>query len=312
MKFKIKLISVAVSKVALITILLSSTISIISHAQSTALVPIFETYKSSYTDTFLTIDSQVRSLVINQYGYQDLGILGYVAKTTVPLGSLNNYVASFNRYFKGAPQVEHFYTSSVAEQNLLVQSYGYVAEGAEGSIFKNSAASGLMPVTRLAKYDGATGDLQHKWTLNSALVSGLVGQGWQNDGVAGYLFPPSFKATGTGYLYPNSVSSRPTFGVVTRAFCKLGAFCSPTSLNDWECPENVEIVINDSSTSTASSSYGVIGSGSSYGCRTFPSIQPAGIGSTKIRVEYSGLFGVTNSGSLVSIAPDSKTIFINY
>jgi Repeat of unknown function (DUF5648) len=114
-------------------------------AGSGPLTPLYETYYGGYTDTFLTTSLQTKNLVVNQYGYQDLGIVGYVLSNAglaqdFNLGS-TDYLSTFARFFKGAPQVEHFYTSSLSEQSAIL-GYGYVAEGQEGILF----TSGVTPL----------------------------------------------------------------------------------------------------------------------------------------------------------------------
>lgn len=155
---------------------------------STVLVPacaapisMYRTRNDPYTDNFYTVSPSQRDVSISTYGYYNAGVPFRVSRT-------NQATAPFHRYFKGAPQIEHFYTHLAAEDQL-VAGYGYVYEGNEGNVFPNQLA-GTVPLYRLARYDGATGDLQHVYTISTAEVSMYQSQNWASDGIKGYVCAP--------------------------------------------------------------------------------------------------------------------------
>lgn len=326
MKTKVKLISIAITS---ITSLLNCTLAL---AGSGALTPLYETYYDGYTDTFLTSSAQTKNIVVNQYGYQDLGIVGYVLsnaglQTDFNLGS-TGYLSAFARFFKGAPQVEHFYTSSFSEQSAVL-GFGYVAEGQEGSLFTSGVAafttprgSKVAPLIRLSKFNASSGDLVHKWTTNTATVTSLVSQGWVSDGIVGYVWPPSSKTEGLEGVVQLGISN--ARAISTNAFCtappiNASGGCNISTGYGYQCPEKVDIYVNDVFTGTYNSSYGLHGL-NSYGCsagaieKPFPG-QPA----LKIRVErsgfvgayvYTGTFGAATN-AFNSIPPGSGTFFLS-
>jgi hypothetical protein len=146
-----------------------------------ALTPLRTAYNASYTDNFYTVDPQQLAIVVNNYGYSDTGILAYMEKTQQP------NTKPFKRFFKGAPQLEHFYTAFANEESFVLAN-GYVYEGIEGYIYEIQVP-GSVPMYRAAKYDGNTGDLVHKYTLSSSELYNLTTyQGWGSDGIQGYVY----------------------------------------------------------------------------------------------------------------------------
>jgi hypothetical protein len=144
-------------------------------------ISMYRTRNDQYTDNFYTVSPSQRDISISQYGYYNAGIPFRVSRT-------NQAAQPFHRYFKGAPQIEHFYTNNASEDQAVV-GYGYVLEGNEGNIFPSQLA-GTVPLYRLAKFDGATGDLQHVYTISTGEVSMYQSQNWGLDGVQGYVCAP--------------------------------------------------------------------------------------------------------------------------
>ena len=189
---------------ALITTLLAFQAAAVEHAY--AHQRLYRTYNSAVTDNFYTISLDQRNLAINQHGYQDMGYVAYI--TSVNLGM----AAPFYRFFKGAPQIEHFYTVSDYESSL-VQSWGWIFEGNEGYLYTQQERN-TSPLYRLAKFDHWTGDLQHAYTTSNEEMSSYISQGWGYDGPAGYVFAPP-----SPYASPN-----PSVHFVTSPSC-FGSGC---------------------------------------------------------------------------------------
>ena len=146
------------------------------------LLPVYETYNSTYTDYFLTTNKPVSTATLS-YGYFGQSVMSYVAS--------NSQIAAltpFRRFFKGSPQLEHFYTTSAAEANFLL-SVGYVDEGVEGYIGQ-SGIGVLSPLYRLSKFFPNTNDLVHKYTASISERNDFLNYyGYTNEGTAGYVLP---------------------------------------------------------------------------------------------------------------------------
>jgi hypothetical protein len=150
-------------------------------APKPALAPLYSSYHAGVTDNFYTIKPQDHAIAKNTYAYADTGILAYMEKTQQP------NTKPFKRFYKGAPQYEHFYTAYEDEVSI-VQANGYQYEGPEGYIY-TIQVPGTVPMYRIAKFNGYTGDLVHKYTLNSYEVYvSVYYQGWTSDGVQGYVY----------------------------------------------------------------------------------------------------------------------------
>ena len=93
--------------------------------------------------------------------------------------------AAFYRYFKGAPQFEHFYTYSTPEWQHVEQN-GYTYEAVEGYVF-TSPKPGTVALRRYALFNGANGDLQHYYTITP---NDPAAAGWGSDGIVGYVCSP--------------------------------------------------------------------------------------------------------------------------
>lgn len=140
--------------------------------------PMYWTRNSAYTDNLYTLSASQRdsSLTI---GYSNRGV-PFAMPNQTRFGS-----AAFYRYYKGAPQFEHFYTSVAAEWRYVEQN-GYTYEGIEGHIFKEPKP-GSVALRRYALFNGANGDLQHYYTITP---NDPYAAGWGSDGIVGYVCPP--------------------------------------------------------------------------------------------------------------------------
>jgi hypothetical protein len=156
-----------------------STLQVLPACQ--APVPMYLTRNNQVTDNFYTTLPSDRDISISTYGYFNVGIPFRVSRS-------NPSAMPFKRYFKGAPQIEHFYTH-LASENQTVLQLGYVYERVEGNVFPTQL-TGTLPLYRLAKYNGANGDLQHVYVTNIFDNNAYQAAGWAPDGIKGYVCSP--------------------------------------------------------------------------------------------------------------------------
>lgn len=146
----------------------------------TAPLPMYSARSDYYTDNFYSISYSQQAIAIS-LGYTGTGVPFRVSRT-------NALTLPFKRFFKGAPQIEHFYTH-LADEAQFVVSMGYVYENDEGNIFA-SQLTGTSALYRLSKWVGATMDLQHVYTIYPSEVSSYQAAGWISDGIKGYVCAP--------------------------------------------------------------------------------------------------------------------------
>jgi uncharacterized protein DUF5648 len=145
-----------------------------------AAIPMYSARHDAYTDNFYsTTSSQINDAV--GLGYYSTGIPFRVSLT-------NEKTAPWKRFFKGAPQIEHFYTHLAGEEQSIYP-YGYVYERDEGNVFPTQV-TGTVALLRLTRYDAATGGLEHAYTTSAGQVSSLQAQGWTPEGEKGFVCAP--------------------------------------------------------------------------------------------------------------------------
>lgn len=162
----------------------------IYYQPSEPLKRIYSLYKAAETDQLLT--DNVREST--GWGGTSTGEVWYLEReaqaTTRPL----------YRLYKGSPQREHFYTSDAAERDLA-RSLGYVVEGpAIGHIYVTSLP-GTTGLHRLTRYDPATGDLVHRYTIDDQVVQSLEADGFEYEGVAGHVYRTATPTNPTGWVF---------------------------------------------------------------------------------------------------------------
>jgi hypothetical protein len=141
--------------------------------------PMYSAHQPQYTDHFYTLTASERDYAVSALGYVN-------PDTPFAMPSPTGYhTAPFYRYFKGAPQLEHFYTYLPWERQYLEQD-GYVNEGIEGYLFTRYKP-GTTELYRFTKFDGATGDVMRFYGINfyDSRTAGMT-----YDGVVGYVCPP--------------------------------------------------------------------------------------------------------------------------
>lgn len=145
------------------------------------IAPLWRTQNTTLTDNFYTISKADRDLSISCCGYVSRASTAFMAVA----GGTGR--AAFMRFWKGAPQLEHFYSHLLSERTAI-EPLGWLYEGNEGFVFNNNA-NGLSALHRFARSNPATLDLQHYFTLNSTETATLVAAGWSYDGIKGYVLP---------------------------------------------------------------------------------------------------------------------------
>ena len=118
--------------------------------------------------------------------------LGYATLSTVPMqyacAQPANTAALYRLDLVDAAGTSHLYTSSDAEA-LSALASGWRFERVEGYLF-TSAVAGSAPLFRLSRCVAAGGGCrtERRYTISADARSALVGDGWTDEGVAGYAF----------------------------------------------------------------------------------------------------------------------------
>ncbi len=157
-----------------------------------AFVPLYSAYSSQVNDNFYTVDLQQHQEAMNVHGYSNTGVAAYLEAKQQP------NTKPFKRFYKGPPQREHFYTADPAEEALVINA-GWVFERVEGYIY-TTQVPGSVPLYRVNRYTGQTGDLVHKYTRSFAEVIILVQGGWGYDGISGYVYATAFPVVNNGWV----------------------------------------------------------------------------------------------------------------
>ncbi len=101
-------------------------------------------------------------------------------------------------FYKGPPETDHFYTTSLTEQRTVLAN-GWVFERIEGYLY-TTQVPGSIPLYRVNRFTLATGDRVHKYTTSFLEVTNLVAAGWQLDTTAGYLYPQATPTFAGGWI----------------------------------------------------------------------------------------------------------------
>lgn len=140
--------------------------------------PMYWTRNAAYTDNFYTTSISQRDAALG-IGYSNRGV-PFAMPNRARFGS-----KQFYRYYKGAPQLEHFYTHESSERRLVEQN-GYTYEGIEGYIFPEHKP-GTIALRRYSYFNSSNSDLQHYYTV---IRNDPYAAGWGSDGIVGYVCPP--------------------------------------------------------------------------------------------------------------------------
>jgi hypothetical protein len=204
------------------------------------LVALWETNSTAESNSFYTTDYQEKHRSIFSDGYVDRGVaawlpcaeptavgpdgrlpvastvhdnLGYSSLTDVPMRFACARPANARPLYRldqNAPNRYHFYTSSQAEAEAAL-SNGWQFERVEGYLLA-AQVDGSMPLYRVARcVPAASGcSVEHRYTLSVDARTGLLRDGWADEGVEGYAFD--------GYNNPTALVSADgnVNGLVTR------------------------------------------------------------------------------------------------
>jgi hypothetical protein len=142
-------------------------------------VPMYQLYHGGVTDFFYTISPSQKAAALG-YGYADRGTPFYVNTVRIP------GAASWQRFYKGPPQNEHFYTWTQADVDVVTAN-GWLFEGIEGNVM-TAAGQGVVALHRFNKWNPAISDLQHYYTTNYQDSLQPWMSGWGYDGIVGYVW----------------------------------------------------------------------------------------------------------------------------
>ncbi len=172
-------------------------------------------------DHFYTTSAIERASCLRVTGAVDEGIIGYA-----PLGGIPLY-----RLVDG---LHHFYTASATERDGVVFHPGYSNEGVLGYAYR-SQRSGTVPLYRLF------GDHHHLLTINATERQLLLTLGFQDEGIAGWVWPTDSAGTlkvtvyrkyGNGeHLLTTNSNEAPSYALEGPAFklwsSEVDSGCSP-------------------------------------------------------------------------------------
>ncbi|KAH7704481.1 hypothetical protein AAVH_28328 [Aphelenchoides avenae] len=96
-------------------------------------VELYRVYHPETNDHFYTTSQPERANAIAQLGYKDEGIAGYVYQASAA-GCPCPDLRPLYRVYKGAPEIDHFYTMDAAEKAQAVAG-GYADEGIAACIY---------------------------------------------------------------------------------------------------------------------------------------------------------------------------------
>jgi hypothetical protein len=140
--------------------------------------PLYRWYSTGSTDHFYSVTNYATIR-----GFSQQGIAGYMAPGPGPSA------LPFRRFYKGAPQTEHFYTTSASEASFVVSTLGYVEEGTGEGYLYTSQQAGTVPLYRLW-WCSPSADCDHIWTAWTTERDQLIAAGWGLDGIVGYVGMP--------------------------------------------------------------------------------------------------------------------------
>jgi hypothetical protein len=176
------------------------------------LLPLMAVYNDDVHDYLYSTDKTVINAAIADYGYDDLvGPLGSFRTVGFVEGTPQANTAEFKRYWKGAPQTDHFYTTSSTEANGVIKA-GWVWEPTySAGYLYTTQVPGSVPLYRLNKFTAQL-DGMHYYTSSAAEVASMKAAGFTLDGVAGYVYSAATPAVPGGVILGRRCSPQGAHG----------------------------------------------------------------------------------------------------
>ncbi len=177
-----------------------------------ALQQIHSLYNPTATDQLLTQTAAEASWLLSIGWGSTTSDVIYLERqpqsTTLPL----------RRFYKGLPQSEHFYTTGGAPA-------GWIDEGIVGHIYVEQVP-GSTPLYQLVRPITKSGDMVHRYTLSTSVRSTLLSQGFQDEGVTGYVYSSAFPTVGGGHVFGARLGCNGT----DYRDCSFGSYVSVNSI----------------------------------------------------------------------------------
>ncbi len=143
--------------------------------------PMYETTHAGINDNLYTMDYAEAYGSTTVHGYTGLRTAFYLERTP------QTQTKPLYRFYKGAPQTEHFYvTDTFPQDRALAISLGYYEEGIAGYLY-TTQVPGSIALYRLSKLNTVTQDRVHRFTVSLKEKNTLVAAGWTYDHVEGYV-----------------------------------------------------------------------------------------------------------------------------
>lgn len=146
-----------------------------------ARLPLYAAYDAAATDALYTTDVATHQAALSR-GYVNEGIVALVLRDSV------HGTRPLRRFYKGAPQTDHYMTALPREEKLA-RARGFADRGTEGYVYRRRVP-GTVPMVRLFKTGNQPLDIQHRLTTNPAELAALRRQGWSYERIVGYVYPP--------------------------------------------------------------------------------------------------------------------------
>ncbi|KAG5644320.1 hypothetical protein DXG03_008678 [Asterophora parasitica] len=141
-------------------------------------VPWYRAYNPQAVDHFYTTDQAEFNNAVSNLGYNDEGIAALI------FNQPQRGTVAFYRDFN-SQRIDHFYTTDLQESNNAIQNDGYTSEGITGWIYPDSSCRGTVPLYRLFNPTG----FDHFYTTNANERNSAVQDGYNDEGIAGYVIP---------------------------------------------------------------------------------------------------------------------------
>jgi lysine/ornithine N-monooxygenase len=150
-------------------------------AKSLQTVPLYRLLKNGTGNHFYTTSAAERDNAVKSYGYKYEGIAGYVFSTQVA-----DSIPLYRLVLSTSTALDHFYTTSAAERDNAVKSYGYKYEGVQCYVLATQMRD-TTPLYRLVN-----GKPDHFYTISSTEKDNAVkSYGYKYEGIASYIFAAS-------------------------------------------------------------------------------------------------------------------------